>query len=162
MFDEIQKNQNKEKAVMAKELKKEQEEAEKIRKKISVMEENIPNAMSGEYPLSLEELVTLIKKQKEALEQQEIVVKEKELAFQNAEVSVNDWEELKQKIPTWQEVFLNADGEAKRVLVNRLIRRIEVKKEEIKVFFKINLDDFFCQPRISGDSGTIQYRRGLV
>ena len=70
--------------------------------------------MSGEYPLSLDELVTLIKKQKESLEQQEIVVKEKELAFQNAEVSVNDWEELKQKIPTWQEVFLNADGEAKR------------------------------------------------
>ena len=73
---------------MAKELRKEQEEAEKIRKKISVMEENIPNAMSGEYPLSLDELVTLIKKQKESLEQQEIVVKEKELAFQNAEVSV--------------------------------------------------------------------------
>ena len=162
VFDEIQKNQNKEKTAMAKELRKEQEEAEKIRKKISVMEENIPNAMSGEYPLSLDELVTLIKKQKESLEQQEIVVKEKELAFQNAEVSVNEWEELKQKIPTWQEVFLNADGEAKRVLVNRLIQRIEVKKDEIKVFFKINLDDFFCHPRISGDSGTIQYRRGLV
>ena len=97
------------------------------------MEEKIPDAMSGEYLLSLEELVALIKKQKEALERQEIVVKEKELSFQSAEVSVNDWEELKQKIPTWQEVFLNADGEAKRVLVNRLIRRIEVKKDEIKV-----------------------------
>lgn len=145
VFDEIQNNQNQEKAAMAKELRKEQEEAKKIRKKISVMEENIPNAISGEYPLPLEELVTLIKKQKEALEQQEIVVKETELAFQNAEVSVSDWEELKQKIPTWQEVFLNADGEAKRVLVNRLIQRIEVKKDEIKVFFKINLDDFCCQ-----------------
>lgn len=155
VFDEIQKNQNKEKAAMAKELRKEQEIAEKIRKKITVMEEKIPDAMSGEYLLSLEELVALIKKQKEALERQEIVVKEKELSFQSAEVSVNDWEELKQKIPTWQEVFLNADGEAKRVLVNRLIRRIEVKKDEIKVFFKINLEDFFCQPRISGDFGTI-------
>ena len=48
---------------------------------------------------------------------------------------------------------MNADGEAKRVLVNRLVRRIEVKKGEIKVFFKINLEDFFCQPRISDDSG---------
>lgn len=146
VFDEIQKNQNKEKIVMGKELEKEKDDAEKIRKKVAIMEENIPNAMSGEYPLSLEELVMLIKKQKEELERQETVVKEKELAFQNVEVSVNDWEGLKQKIPTWQEVFLNADEAAKRVLVNRLIRRIEVKKDEIKVFFKINLDDFFFQP----------------
>lgn len=146
VFDEIQKNQNKEKIVMGKELEKEKDDAEKIRKKVAIMEENIPNAMSGEYPLSLEDLVMLIKKQKEELERQEMVVKEKELAFQKVKVSVNDWEGLKQKIPTWQEVFLNADGAAKRVLVNRLIRRIEVKKDEIKVFFKINLDDYFFQP----------------
>lgn len=146
VFDEIQKNQNKEKIVMGKELEKEKDDAEKIRKKVAIMEENIPNAMSGEYPLSLEDLVMLIKKQKEELERQEMVVKEKELAFQKVKVSVNDWEGLKQKIPTWQEVFLNADGTAKRVLVNRLIRRIEVKKDEIKVFFKINLDDYFFQP----------------
>ena len=44
------------------------------------------------------------------------MIKEKRLAFQNAAVSVEDWEELKKKIPTWQEVFLNADTEAKRVL----------------------------------------------
>ena len=37
----FKKNQNKEKTAMAKELRKEQEEAEKIRKKISVMERKI-------------------------------------------------------------------------------------------------------------------------
>ncbi|HJC11080.1 MAG TPA: recombinase family protein [Candidatus Blautia merdigallinarum] len=161
VFQEIEKNQNREKSVLEKELRKEQAEADKIRQKIHVMEENIPNAMTGEYALSLDELVTLIRKQKEALEQQQEVIKEKELAFQNVSVSVNDWEELKRKIPTWQEVFLNADTEAKRVLVNRLIRKIEVKKEEITVHFKINLDEFLSQPRITGDSGTIRYIRGL-
>lgn len=158
IFDEIEKNQNKEKAILAKEVKKEQEEADKIRGKINIMEGNIPNAMSGEYPLSLEELVRLIKKQKAALEQQEVVIKEKELVLQNVSVSVNDWEELKEKIPTWQEVFLNADTEAKRVLVDRLIRRIEVKKDEITVHFKINLDDFLFQPRITGDFGVQKQR----
>lgn len=161
VFQEIEKNQNREKSVLEKELRKEQAEADKIRQKIHVMEENIPNAMTGEYALSLDELVTLIRKQKEALEQQQEVIKEKELAFQNVSVSVNDWEELKRKIPTWQEVFLNADTEAKRVLVNRLIRKIEVKKEEITVHFKINLDEFLSQPRITGDSGTIRYTRDL-
>ncbi|HIV38414.1 MAG TPA: recombinase family protein [Candidatus Blautia stercorigallinarum] len=161
VFQEIERNQNREKSILEKEMRKEQAEADKIRQKIHVMEENIPNAMTGEYALSLDELVTLIRKQKEALEQQQEVIKEKELAFQNVSVSVNDWEELKEKIPTWQEVFLNADTEAKRVLVNRLIRKIEVKKEEITVHFKINLDEFLLQPRITDDSGTTRYIRDL-
>ena len=116
------------------------------------MEGNIPDAMSGEYPLSLDELVALIKKQKTALEHQESLVREKELAIQNLSVSVNDWEEIRKKIPTWQDVFLNADADAKRVLVNRLIKRIEVKKEEITIHFKVNLEEVL-QPRITDSFG---------
>lgn len=158
VFDEIEKNQNQEKSVLEKELKKEQEEEDKIERKIEIMEGNIPDAMSGEYPLSLNELVTLIKKQKEALEHQKSVVREKEITLQNIAVSSGEWEELKKKIPTWQDIFLNADSNAKRVLVNRLIKRIEVKKDEITVHFKINIDEFLSQPRITVDSGTILYK----
>ena len=152
MFEEIEKNHNREKSMLKKELQKLQEEADKIRKKIDVMEGNIPDAMSGEYPLSLDELVALIKKQKTALEHQESLVREKELAIQNLSVSVNDWEEIRKKIPTWQDVFLNADADAKRVLVNRLIKRIEVKKEEITIHFKVNLEEVL-QPRITDGFG---------
>ena len=152
VFEEIEKNHNREKSTLEKELQKLQEEADKIRKKIDVMEGNIPDAMSGEYPLSLDELVALIKKQKTALEHQESLVREKELAIQNLSVSVNDWEEIKKKIPTWQDVFLNADANAKRVLVNRLIKRIEVKKEEITIHFKVNLEEVL-QPRITDGFG---------
>lgn len=152
VFEEIEKNHNREKSMLKKELQKLQEEADKIRKKIDVMEGNIPDAMSGEYPLSLDELVALIKKQKTALEHQESLVREKELAIQNLSVSVNDWEEIRKKIPTWQDVFLNADADAKRVLVNRLIKRIEVKKEEITIHFKVNLEEVL-QPRITDSFG---------
>ena len=117
------------------------------------MESNIPEAMTGEYPLSLEELVSLIKKQKELFQKQQETVGEKELAIKNVAVTLNDWEDIRKKIPTWQEVFLNADPQTKRVLVNRLIERIDVKKDEIVVRFKINLNDFFVQPRISDDFG---------
>ncbi|HJC64346.1 MAG TPA: hypothetical protein H9753_12140 [Candidatus Blautia merdavium] len=153
-----EKNQNKEKTILKRELKKEQDEVDKIKKDLHIMESKIPEAMTGTYPLSLEELVQLIKKRRADLEKQEKVVQEKELALQNTMVSVQDWEELKQKIPTWQEVFLNADTSTKRVLVNRLIKRIDVKKDEITVHFKINLDEFFVQPRICVDSGTIPYK----
>lgn len=156
VFDEIEENQKRHKAVLEKELKKEKETAEKIQKNIEVMESNIPNAMTGEYALTLDELVSLIKRQKEELKCQQKIVSEKELILQNASVSVNDWEGLKKKIPTWQEVFLNADPEAKRVLINRLIKRIEVKQDEITVYFKINLDDFFFQSRITADNRGVE------
>lgn len=143
VFAEIEKNQNNEKSIKEKELKKEKAELDRIRKKIEVMESNIPEAMTGEYPLSLEELVSLIKKQKERFQNQQETVREKELAIKNVAVTLTEWEDIRKKIPTWQEVFLNADPQTKRVLVNRLIERIDVKKDEIVVRFKINLNDFF-------------------
>ena len=49
-----------------------------IQKKIDVMEENIPQAMTGEYPLSLEDLVRLIDKQKDMYRKQQEIIKQKE------------------------------------------------------------------------------------
>lgn len=153
VFKEIEKNHNKEIYQKEKDIKKEKQEKEKIEKNIAVMERNIPLAMQGEYPLSLEELVNLIRKQKEDLAHQEKLIKEKELELKNAAVSLSDWEDIRKNIPTWQEVFLNADTATKRVLINKLVDRISVKKEEVVVRFKINLKDFFVQPRISDGFG---------
>ena len=140
--EEIEKSRNRERRERKKELEKQQEEADKLRRKIEIMEGNLPDAMAGEYPLSLGELAALIRKQKEALERQELLVREKEQALGKASGSAADWEEIKKEIPSWRDVFYNADGAAKRVLVNRLIRRIEVKKDEITVYFKVNPEDF--------------------
>lgn len=140
--EEIEKSRNRERRERKKELEKQQEEADKLRRKIEIMEGNLPDAMAGEYPLSLGELAALIRKQKEALERQELLVREKEQALGKASGSAADWEEIKKEIPSWRDVFYNADGAAKRVLVNRLIRRIEVKKDEITVYFKVNPENF--------------------
>lgn len=153
IFDQIEKNHNKEKNTRKAELKKEKQELEQIRKKISIMEKHIPDAMTGEYPLGLEELVSIIKKHKEEEERQQEVVLQKEEELKNAAVSIQDWEDIRKKIPTWQEVFLNADTMTKRVLVNKLVERIDVKKTEIIVRFKIDLNEFLAQSRMSDDHG---------
>lgn len=153
VFEQIEQNHNSEKKQLEKLVKKEKQELAKIQKKIDVMESNIPDAMLGEFALSLEELVAIIKKHKEQLEAQQEVVKQKELEFKNSSVSADDWKTLREQIPTWQDVFLNADVATKRVLVNKLIERIDVKKDEVVIRFKINLNDFFQQPRMSGEFG---------
>lgn len=161
VFNEIENNQNQEKKRKHAELKKEQQSLENIQKKIKIMESKIPDAMTGDYPLSLEELVSIIKNHKELAQQQQEVITEKELELKNTSVSLNEWEDIRNKIPTWQEVFLNADVATKRVLVNKLVERIDVKKTEVVIRFKINLNDFIPQPRICGDSPTIRYIHDL-
>lgn len=157
VFNEIENNQNQEKKRKHAELKKEQQSLENIQKKIKIMESKIPDAMTGDYPLSLEELVSIIKNHKEQAQQQQEVITEKELELKNTSVSLNEWEDIRNKIPTWQEVFLNADVATKRVLVNKLVERIDVKKTEVVIRFKINLNDFIPQPRICGDSPTLAW-----
>ena len=149
VFTQIEENQTHQKAVKQSELDKEQSELENIQNKIAVMESNIPNAMTGDYPLSLEELAGIIRKHKELEKKHKRIVEEKKAELDAMKVSMDDWENIRTKIPTWQDVFWNADTTTKRVLVNKLIERIDITKDNINIRFKINLNDFFTLPRIT-------------
>lgn len=158
VFTQIEENQSRQKAVKQSELDKEQSELENIQQKISVMENNIPNAMTGDYPLSLEELAGIIRKHKELEQKHKRIVEERKAELDVMKVSMDDWENIRSKIPTWQDVFWNADTTTKRVLVNKLIERIDITKDSVNIRFKINLNDFFTLPRITDGSGTIPYK----
>ena len=149
VFTQIEENQNQQKTVKQSELDKEQSELENIQSKIAVMESNIPNAMTGDYPLSLEELAGIIRKHKELEKKHKRIVEEKKAELDAMKVSMDDWENIRTKIPTWQDVFWNADTTTKRVLVNKLIERIDITRDNINIRFKINLNDFFTLPRIT-------------
>ena len=158
VFTQIEENQSRQKAVKQSELDKEQSELENIQQKISVMENNIPNAMTGDYPLSLEELAGIIRKHKELEQKHKRIVEERKAELDAMKVSMDDWENIRSKIPTWQDVFWKADTTTKRVLVNKLIERIDITKDSVNIRFKINLNDFFTLPRITDGSGTIPYK----
>ena len=158
VFTQIEENQSRQKAVKQSELDKEQSELENIQQKISVMENNIPNAMTGDYPLSLEELAGIIRKHKELEQKHKRIVEERKAELDAMKVSMDDWENIRSKIPTWQDVFWNADTTTKRVLVNKLIERIDITKDSVNIRSKINLNDFFTLPRITDGSGTIPYK----
>nr|WP_295287366.1 zinc ribbon domain-containing protein [uncultured Blautia sp.] len=149
VFTQIEANQNQQKVIKQAELDKEQSELENIRSKIAVMESNIPNAMTGDYPLSLEELAGIIRKHRELEKKHRSCVEAKKAELDAMKVSMDDWESIRTRIPTWQDVFWNADTSTKRVLVNKLIERIDITKTNINIRFKINLNDFFTLPRIT-------------
>lgn len=146
IFEQIIKNQNKEKGQLERKISQEKKKLDSIRTKIDIMEDKIPEAMTGTYALSLEDLVHNIEKQKENERKQEELVKQLEAELQNSSVSIDDWRNLQDKIPTWQEIFLNADTPTKRVLVNKLIERINITEDKVVIRFKINLEEFLNQP----------------
>lgn len=149
VFKQILDNQSEEKKRQERILQKEIEELDKIRYNIEVMEDKIPQAITGNYPLSLEDLTHLIKKQKAKKQEQDMRVKGLEQKIQSVSVSLAEWESLRSKIPTWREVFLKADTADKRVLVDKLIQRIDITDDRVIIRFKINLDEFLNQPRIT-------------
>ena len=187
IFEQISENGRKAKKEKAKELSREQERLKHIQQKISVMEDKIPEAMLGEYPVPVDKLVELdamgvsniitfdahdlrhivqnalertakkydlqLKQLKDTDKKEkykiygellhtygyEAAPHQKEL--DGADVSFNEWDSLRMQIPTWKDVFLNADNPTKRVLVNKLIEKISVKEDEVVIRFKINLNE---------------------
>ena len=158
IFEQIAANNSMEKKRKEKELCVAKKKLEKIRREINIMEEHIPEAMTGGYTLSLDKLSLLIDKKTEQEKQQIDAIREKEVILQNTAVTAKDWEDIRKKIPTWREMFLHADTSTKRVLVNKLIERIDITREKLTVRFKISLEGCLPQSRIA-DNGVVPEQR---
>lgn len=161
VFDQIVSNQNKEKKKQEKVLRQEKDKLDKIKYNIDMMEDKIPLAMDNNYPLTLEELVKHIEKQKKHYREKEAEIQQLQSKLENTAVSISDWESLREKIPTWREVFLKADTATKRVLVDKLISRIEITDNRVIIQFKINLDEFLNQSRMTVNESTTPCIPGL-
>lgn len=155
-FNQIIMNNTIEKKQLESILHSEMEKLEKIQHNISIMEDKIPDAITGEYALTIDELKQQIDRQHQKEKEQKQIVEQKKAELKNATVTIKDWEEIKNSIPSWHNMLLNADNATKRVLINKLIERIDVTSENIVIRFKINLSDFFPQPRISDGFGVSQ------
>ena len=142
IFQLINQKQNEEKKRKESELAREKKALEKIRNEIASMNDKIPEAVTGSYALSLEKLMSVIEEH-EMLEQAQLdKINQIKTEIEQSSVTMNDWEEIHQKLPTWKEIFLNADVSRKRVLVNKLIERIDIRKDNINLRFKIDLNEF--------------------
>ena len=69
---------------------------------------------------------------------------EKEIRAKLARTAIQR-REIKQfvhMVPNWKEEFINADVPTKHMLLAAMIDEIEVKDSDIRIKFKIRLDDF--------------------
>lgn len=158
VFEYMKQCRNAERKQLEKLVEKERQELFKLQEKVDVMESHIPDAMLGDYPLSLEELAAMIDRQKGQLIRQQERVKQKEQDLKNRSVKTRVQPMSIEPILTWKDVFLKADTAVKRVLVNKLIERIDVKQDEMIIRFKINLNDSKDKYRIGDGFGVPEQR----
>lgn len=118
-------------------LKKEEQELSRLQKKLEILERHIPEAMAGEYPLELPELLELIKRHREEKEMRRERVDRRAEELESISAGIQAWEGREKKLPTWREVFLQGDTATKRMVINQLVERIEVTETELTIRFKI-------------------------
>lgn len=143
-FQQILDNNRKEKENLKNKINTLKKEIDKNIRSIEVMKEHIPEAMTGEYPLSVEVIADTIKKFEQKQKEKEKEKKELLLKYDNMDVSYNEWDKFCKMIPDWNDIFYKADKETKRVLINKLVDKVYITNEEINVQFKINLEDFIA------------------
>lgn len=138
-----EENRSSQKRSLEAELKHLQKELAKITHDIRIMQEHIPDAISGTYPLSVTELADAIRQhtEKKDLLEKELSARSDALKKFDAEITVpaalsqNSQKEVPLPL-TWAQVFENTSAETKRVLVNRLLERIEISKEQLIIRFR--------------------------
>ncbi|MBO5337531.1 MAG: recombinase family protein [Lachnospiraceae bacterium] len=166
--EEIEKMYSEQNKNTEKELQKIQKEQKKLQQDIETLEEKIPEAIRGEYYFSAEKLSSIIKEKQQALSELDETIKEIKKTLADNKLQRSDMEEFICRVPNWKEEFQNADVQTKQMLLSTIIDKIEVKDGDIRIKFKIRLDDYTDGVAMenlvlkSNDSPTIPYRLCLA
>lgn len=118
------------------EWKKEEALLRKLQKGIEVMEGKIPDAITGECGFTAEELAEAVRSQRNKVLEQEQAVQRSRERRSKLEENAGKREEIRKAIPPWKQIFQEADSDTKRILVQRLVERIQVMREQIRIRFK--------------------------
>lgn len=161
VYSDILKKQEKARKMMRKEIEDIRKEQNAVQKDIDTLESQIPLALRGEGIFSAERLSGLLKDKEEQKTELERSFAEKEQEYQATELDNHDIDKFSQIIPNWEQEFMEADTHLKKVLLSKIIERIEIEKDKIKILFKISEETFRKEekPGIPNGSHTTPYIR---
>lgn len=141
----------KEKAVLLKSLKAAQGD-------IATLQENIPAALRGESAFSAGQLSSMIRDREEKIAglKQQIAARDRE--YRDTQLKKKDLQSMGSIISNWGELFKACSMAEQKVMLAKLIERIEIKENDIRIKFRISMEEFGeGRQGISGDSPTIPY-----
>lgn len=133
------------KKVTQQNIRNKQRALDQIDKNIKVLEDNIPLALCGECAFSAEELQEQIRKNKEKKLTLEKEIDKMKINMSTRYSEAAEVDRFVSQIPQWKEVFKNGSVDEKRVVINRLIDRVDVWDGKIKIHVRVNLKEFLSR-----------------
>lgn len=125
----------KEKASLTKALKSAQED-------IATLQENIPAALRGESAFSAGQLSSMIRDKEERITglRQQIAAKDRE--YQDTQLKKKDLKSMGSIISNWGELFKACSMAEQKVMLAKLVERIDIRENDIRIKFRISMEEF--------------------
>ena len=151
VVDKILKAKNDQKLQNKKQLKRTAESIKNLEDDIATLRDSLPKALRGQLAIPIEELYKSITETEKKLQDKRDMYEKMQLEMkENTDYEI-ETEKFIQKIPEWKVALENGEYAEKRTLINTLVKRVDVKKDEVVVQMKINLDEFLSRKKV-GDS----------
>ena len=142
VYDEILKMQDEQRKGKKKQVDQKRREMGVIERDLQTLKEQIPAAIRGETALSLERLDSLITEKEALLKEAEDILAGLEEEYKNTEIKIEDLQQYQDMAINWKKAFESAPVPVKRMMLEKLIERIDVKRDDISIKFKMRLEDF--------------------
>lgn len=142
VYTDILKNQEKSRKAILKEVESIQKEIKSIDSDIKALEDNIPQALTGKGLFSAERLSTLLQEKEIQRKSIQSRLDQKQQEYNSTSLTHKDIDKFSQIIPNWEQEFTSSPIHIKKVLLGKIIERIDIYKDEIKITFKISEEAF--------------------
>ena len=120
-------------------------EMEKKKSEIEKLKEEVVKVLMGESSFSKEMLSEMLQEKTKELEMLNENKTKLEDKINRKKIKQKDIKLLSKTIPNWQEEFKLVGVEEKKMLINQIIKDVEVFENEIKIKMKIDFDDFLSK-----------------
>lgn len=138
-------------------LKRQLKESERSQK---TYEEKLPQVLRGEIGIPTDDFYQYIEDEKEKQKTLRGGIERLQSELSHVDEDADSLSRLIKEIPSWRELFDEADVPVKRMIINKLIDRVDVWDDELKIRVKIDAEGIL--PRKSGGFPTTLYTRDSV
>ncbi len=155
IYEDIMEMQEIERDKVKKEISHIRNQITSTKKDIETLEVNIPSALRGEIPLSVDKLSEMIKSKEDIIASLENSMIEKLSELEKMQINQKDISSIGNIVANWGELFMESSIAEKKVMLARLIERIDILDDDIRIKFKISLEDYIGnRPRKTDEHGT--------
>lgn len=142
LTDEIMKVQKNSLALEETTIKNLKREQETLLKEKKSLESEVVKVIMGESSFNADMLNSLIETKTSALNDVNGKLEAALSMLERKKLEQSDLVQLKKMIPVWQDEFDKAPIEVKKVLLSKIIERVDIYKDKVEVTLRMHIQDF--------------------